>query len=180
VEAEDQRDLVVQLYGEVYAEAPYLEGPAQVGEFAGSWSMKVREPGFCLVVASLSGVPVGFTFGHRLGANTDWWGSLLDRPSVDTSEWEGRTFAIIELAVRCPHRRQGIGAQLHREILTSRREERVTLFSRAEAEPAQQAYRSWGYRPVGRARPDADAPEYVVMLRELRSTPGGHRAFGLM
>src|SRR4029450_10630340 len=71
--------IVRPLYAEVYAEAPYLEGAAEVANFAEQWWPRcVHEPGFRLVVARVDGAPVGFSFGHRLRADSDWWGGPLD------------------------------------------------------------------------------------------------------
>jgi len=133
--------VVRPLYAEIYAEPPYLEGPDEVADFAAGWTGCCQQPGFRLVVADADGEPVGFSFGHRLGPETDWWDGLLDPvPAQVTQEWERRTFAVIELAVRARHRRRGIGRILHQALLAGRDEQRVTLLSRPEAAAAQAAY----------------------------------------
>jgi ribosomal protein S18 acetylase RimI-like enzyme len=83
------------------------------------------------------------------------------------------TFTIIEMAVRKPYRRQGIARQLHAALLADVRADRVTLLARPEAEPAQAAYRDWGYRTIGKVRPWPDAPAYDAMWRPLLPMTGG-------
>ena len=88
---------------------------------------------------------------------------------MDTAEWPGRTFAVIELAVLAGHRRRGLGARLHAALLDGVRTERVTLAVRPEPEtaPARTAYERWGYRRVGQVRPGGQAPVYDLMVRDL-------------
>lgn len=160
--------VVRPIYAEVYAEPPYCEGPAEVDDFAADWSNRVSQPGFRLVLAHASHEAIGFAFGFRLSPDTDWWDGLLDPlPAGQTREHDGRTFVIIELAARASYRRQGVGRALHRALLADRLEERVTLLARPEARPAQAAYASWGYRPLGRLRPALNAPVYIAMVRDL-------------
>lgn len=53
-------------------------------------------------------------------------------------------------------------------VLAEGNEERVLLNSPPEAEAAQAAYRSWGYRKAGEAHPWESAPLHDVMVRQLR------------
>lgn len=160
--------LVLDVYVGVYAEPPYLEGPAEVGDFAGSWPRRVAAPGFRVVVARDAGRVIGFTFGHELGEHTGWWSGALGPLEVDTVEWPGRTFAVIELAVLADYRRRGIAARLHAALLADVKVERVTLAVRPEVEaaPAREAYAAWGYRKVGQIRPYTDAPVYDAMVAD--------------
>src|SRR5437868_369579 len=99
-------DSVVDLYAAVYAEPPYNEGPDDVQWFAESWPRRVRQPGFRLVTARSDTELIGFTFGHQLTVDTQWWsGTQTPLPAEFTTERPGRTFAIIELAVRPGDRR---------------------------------------------------------------------------
>lgn len=161
-------NVIEPLYAEIYAEPPYREGPADVADFARQWPDRTRQPGFRLTVAHADGQPAGFAFGHRLRPDTDWWHGLLDPlPAHLTDEHDGRTFAVIEIAVRAPVRRRHIGAALHTALLAGRDEQRVTLLCRPEARPARAAYTAWGYHPLGRLRPRPDAPVYLAMIRDL-------------
>jgi ribosomal protein S18 acetylase RimI-like enzyme len=86
-----------------------------------------------------------------LRPSTSWWRDLTSRlPQDVTAEHPGRTFALTDLLVRAPWRRQGIGRELHDLILAGRGEERATATVLPAATAAQAAFRSWGWRKVGR------------------------------
>lgn len=157
------------LYAEVYAEPPYCEGPADVAEFAADWPRRVGHPHFQLVIARWGSEPIGFSFGHQLPAQTGWWdGALTPLPDHITVEYSGRTFAIIEIAVRPRYRRRGVARRMHAALTAGLLEERITLLVRPDAPAPQHAYRSWGYQPVGRIQPFPDGPVYDAMTRQAR------------
>lgn len=157
------------IYADAYAEAPYGEGPDDVAEFGRGWPSRVAQPSFRLVVARLRTQPVGFAFGHRLTITTRWWAGMLGDVDDDlTTEREGRTFAVIELAVRSALREQGIARALHSYLVAGLTEERATLLVRPEATAARGAYLSWRYQPVGPVQPFADGPVYDAMIKALR------------
>lgn len=167
-ESEQTFDIVRALYSEVYAEPPYLEGPADFDDFGQSLPRRAAAPGFRIVVAYVANEAVGFALGHELGARTRWWdGALAALPDDLTSEWSGRTFAVIELAVRKPWRGRGYATQLHAHLVAGLGVERLTLLVRPDAEPAHRAYEAWGYEPVGQVQPFDDGPIYDAMLRPL-------------
>lgn len=154
------------IYSEAYAEAPYHEGPADFSDFAKSLSHRAKAPSFRVVVATVRGEAIGFALGHQLSPGTRWWdGALAPLPTDLTQEWPGRTFAVIELAVRAPWRRRGYAAQLHAHLTAGLEEERLTLLVRPDAEPAHRAYTSWGYHQVGQIQPFDGGPIYDAMLR---------------
>jgi GNAT superfamily N-acetyltransferase len=156
------------VYASAYAEAPYNEGPDDVAEFGKGWPSRVAQPSFRLVVAWLATQPVGFTFGHQLTATTRWWRGLLDEVDDDIiAEYEGRTFAVIELAVIKSLRGHGIGRELHSCLLAGLTEARATLLVRPEATAARCAYLSWAYQPVGRVQPFVDGPVYEALVKAL-------------
>ncbi|MGH8906949.1 MAG: GNAT family N-acetyltransferase [Egibacteraceae bacterium] len=160
--------IVRPLYAEIYAEPPYCEGATEVDDVVSGWPATVDQPGFRLTLAHVDDEPAGFAFGFRLHPDTDWWRGLLDPlPAEEVREDGQRTFVVIELAVRTPYRRQGIGRALHETLLAHRPEKRVALLVRPEADPANAAYAVWGYRPLGRLRPFENAPLYVAMTRRL-------------
>lgn len=161
-------DLVRDVYAEVYADPPYCDGPAEVEAFAESWPARVAAPGFRLVVVSDEGRAVAFTFGHLLRVGTQWWSGALAPLDVDTEEWPGRTFAVIELAVREPYRRRHVAERMHAALLAGVEAERVTLLVRPEPEaaPARAAYAKWGYRKVGQLRPGEGRPVFDVMVAD--------------
>ncbi|WP_405925762.1 GNAT family N-acetyltransferase [Streptomyces sp. NBC_00035] len=166
-------DALLPAYEEVYAEPPYREGPRDVAEFIDRYQVQAQRTGFRLVLAREGGGEgevVGFSFGYLLSADTYWWNNLLEpMPKDFTTETGDRTFAIIELAVLKPWRRQGIAAGLHDRLIEGLVVERVTLTMRPEPEaaPAQSAYSAWGYRKVGRSHPWEEAPIYDAMVLDL-------------
>jgi GNAT superfamily N-acetyltransferase len=109
---------------------------------------------------------VGYAYGFPLGPATRWWhGWIGDPPAGFTTEDGQRTWAVSEIMVREPWRRQGIARRLHDELLRDRPEERATLLVEPENGPAQAAYASWGWQHVGQLRPDwPDAPLYDVLV----------------
>lgn len=109
---------------------------------------------------------IGFSFGHQLPVQTGWWdGALTPLPDGITTEYSGRTFAIIEMAVRRRYRRRGVARRLHGELTAGRPEERITLLVRPDAPAPWHAYRSWGYQPVGRIQPFPEGPGYDSMIK---------------
>jgi ribosomal protein S18 acetylase RimI-like enzyme len=163
----DQGATVADLYAEIYAESPYNEGPKEVASFASGWSRTIDQRNFRLIIARRADEPIGFAFGVQLRVKTKWWkGALTPLPDHITTEYPGRTFAIIEIAVRRPYRRQGIGRRLHAHLIAELSEERITLLVRPEAPAPQRAYLSWGYQPVGQIRPFPTAPVYDVMIKQ--------------
>ena len=164
-----QRITVRDLYAEIYAEPPYNEGPAEVEDFASGWPRTIDQHNFRLVIARRESEPIGFAFGVQLRARTKWWeGALTPLPDSITTEVPGRTFAIIEIAVRLPYRQRGVGRQLHAHLTAGLSEERITLLVRPEAPAPQHAYRSWGYQAVGQIQPFPDGPIYDAMIKQLR------------
>lgn len=166
----DQRSTVGDLYAEVYAEPPYHEGPTEAADFTSGWSRTIDQRNFRLVVARRAGEPVGFAFGLQLRARTKWWhGAVTPLPDEITAEYPGRTFAIIEIAVRRPYRQRGVGRLLHTHLTAGLSEERITLLVRREAPVPQRAYCSWGYQPVGQIQPFPGGPVYDAMIKPLVS-----------
>lgn len=171
----DVLSTVSELYAEIYAEPPYDEGPADVADFTSGWSQRIKQPNFRLVVARRDDEPIGFAFGYQLAARTKWWsGALAPIPSEITTEYPGRTFAIIEIAVRGHYRQRGVGRLLHTHLTAGLSEERITLAVRPEAPSPQRAYRSWGYQRVGQTQPFPNGPIYDLMIKPLVCSPGDH------
>lgn len=164
----DQRSAVGDLYAEIYAEPPYNEGPADAENFTSGWSRTIDQRNFRLVIARRADEPIGFAFGLQLRTRTKWWnGALTPLPAEVTTEYPGRTFAIIEMAVRRPYRQRGIGRLLHTHLTAGLSEERIVLLVRPETPAPQHAYRSWGYPSVGQVQPSSDAPVYDAMIKPL-------------
>jgi ribosomal protein S18 acetylase RimI-like enzyme len=156
------------LHAEVYADPPYGR-PEDSAQFADRFRVQRRQPGFVLAEARRGGYLVGWACGMPLRPATSWWRDLTaPLPADVVAEQPGRTFALTELLVRASWRRQGIARTLHDLILHGRPEERATLTVLPAAGPAQTAFRSWGWRKVGRTRdPRPDSPVLDVLITPL-------------
>ena len=161
------------LHAEVYAGPPYRRDN-DAGLFADRFRVQRRQPGFVLAEARHGGFLVGYAAGMPLRPSTSWWRNLTTPlPDEVTVEHPGRTFALTELLVRAPWRRQGIGRTLHDLILGSRREERATLVLLPAATPAQNAFQGWGWRKVARTRdPGPGSPVADIRPTELPANRG--------
>ncbi len=157
------------LYAEVYAEPPYEWGADHATLFAERFEVQRRQAGFTLAVARDGPDLAGFAFGVTLLPSTPWWHNLTTPlPAEITAEWPGRTFALVELLVRAPWRRQGIAQAMHDLLLGDRAEERATLTVLPAATPAQTAYRKWGWRKVAQKRnPLPGSPLFDVLIKQL-------------
>ncbi|WP_078970443.1 GNAT family N-acetyltransferase [Streptomyces natalensis] len=158
------------VYAEVFAEEPYEETPESVEATFRRFRSQVRKATFRGAMARTGGgEPVGIAYGYPLSPRTGWWDRLIAPVPADISREDGqRTFGLMEFAVRAPWRRLGVGRRLHEALLTGGNEERVLLNALPDAEAAQAAYRSWGYRKVGEAHPWEDADLHDVMVLNLR------------
>lgn len=164
-------DELRDLYIEVYAEPPYAWGSEYADLFVKRFEVQARQPGFALVEARRGEALVGCCFGVTLQPTTPWWQHLLaSLPSDVTEERPGRTFAVVELLVRTPWRRQRIAQTMHDLLLKDRPEERATLTVLPAAEPAQRAYVKWGWQRVAQKRnPLPGSPVFDVLVKGLRS-----------
>jgi len=157
------------LYAEVYADPPYEWGDEHAALFAERFQVQRRQPGFALVEARDGTELAGLAFGVTLQPTTPWWNNLTTPlAAAITTEHAGRTFALVELLVRAPWRRQGIAQAMHDLLLKDRTEERATLTVLPAATPAQVAYQKWGWHKVAQKRnPLPGSPLFDVMLRQL-------------
>jgi ribosomal protein S18 acetylase RimI-like enzyme len=127
----------------------------------------MRAPAFAVSTARDGSDLVGYAFGYGLPADARWWEGLLDPvPDGFTLETGVRTLAVNEIHVRADHRGRGIASAVHGRLLESGPWARATLLARPE-NPALGQYQHWGYLPVGRLRPFADAPEYLALVLQL-------------
>lgn len=143
------------IYAEVFAEPPYNETEGDVAAAFRRFPSQVRRHSFRAALARTGdGEPVGMAYGWPLAPDTDWWDELTEPVTDDMRREDGhRTFGLIELAVREPWRGQGIARRLHETLLDTIEAERVLLNVNSSSKAAAAAYRAWGYRKVGEARP---------------------------
>jgi GNAT superfamily N-acetyltransferase len=168
-EAAARADEFAGLHAEVYADPPYRQADdAEV--YPPRFRVQRRQPGFVLAEARHGGYLVGYAAGMPLRPSTSWWRDLTTPlPAEVTAEHPGRTFALTDLLIRASWRRQGIARDLHDLILAGRPEERATLTVLPAASAAQSAFRAWGWRKVGRTRPDSAGPVLDVLVITLMS-----------
>ncbi|MFJ6568007.1 GNAT family N-acetyltransferase [Streptomyces sp. NPDC091292] len=167
-QAEDAFRLV---YADVFAEPPYNESEADIAvTFRRRFRSQTRRTAFRAVIArGEDGEPIGIAYGHPLSANAEWWDQLTEPVPDEMRREDGhRTFGFMELAVRTRWRGRGVARRLHETLLDGLDAERVLLNVHPEGRAASAAYRAWGYRKVGEARPWTGADLYDVMLRSLR------------
>jgi GNAT superfamily N-acetyltransferase len=167
-QAAAQEGELLALHGEVYGQA------GDGAELSRQFRVRRRQPGFVLAEAHHGGYLVGYASGMPLRSSTSWWkGLTTPLPAEVTTEHPGRTFALTELLVRAPWRRQGIGESLHDLILDGRPEERATLTVPPGAIAAQSAFRKWGWRKVARTQgPDPGSPALDVLVTALQKSHG--------
>ncbi|MFE5808653.1 GNAT family N-acetyltransferase [Streptomyces sp. NPDC056491] len=159
------------IYAEAFAEPPYNETEDDVVAAFRRFPPQAREHAFRAALARTEeGEPVGMAYGHPLGPDSGWWDELTVPVPADMRREDGhRTFGLMELAVRGPWRGQGIARRLHETLLESMQAERVLLNVHPGSRAASSAYRTWGYRKVGEARPwGTGADLHDVMLLDLR------------
>jgi GNAT superfamily N-acetyltransferase len=163
--AADHLDELRVLHAEIWTAPPYRRADDPVG-FARRLTVQCRQPGFALAEARHGDYLVGYASGMPLRPSTSWWRDLTTAAPDDlTAEHPGRTFAVADLLVRAPWRRQGIARSLHDLLLAGRPEERATAVVLPSATPAQRAFGSWGWTRVARTRePDPGAPVCDVLL----------------
>ncbi len=157
------------LFSEVYTEPPYEWGDEHADLFAERFEGQRRQEGFALTEARDGAELAGFAFGVTLQPTTPWWNNLTTTlPPEVTTERPGRTFALVEMLVRAPWRRQHVAQGLHDLLLHDRPEERATLTVLPAAAPAQAAYRKWGWRRVAQKRnPLPGSPLFDVLVKQL-------------
>ncbi|MFE6861884.1 GNAT family N-acetyltransferase [Nocardia sp. NPDC057668] len=171
VEAATRLDDIGALYMRVFSEPPNI--PDTPANHRATMIRLLADASVAIVLADDSddGL-VGFAYGYGLTSNR-WWQGLREPVTPEfTEEWEGRTFAVIDVGVAPDRRRQGIGRSLMDALLAGLPYERVTLgMIPALGETAGAFYTATGWTLVGRqdSPPDAGwtSPEFDVYVREL-------------
>lgn len=111
----------------------------------------------------------GFVCGNSLIRETRWWKSVREPLSEDFTKEDGtRTVALKDMVIREGLRGQGFGRLLHDEFLRGRTEERVTLASEPDQQPAHSIWLHWGYRQVGTIEPVGLGRPMDVLARPVR------------
>lgn len=161
---------ILQLYYETFSQPPYQWPEGEETAFRQRLPRLAADPTFGIATAQTDDNLIGFAYGCALRPNTTWWDGFVTPVAEEvTTEWEGKTFALIDFAVAEGWRGQGIGRRLHDTLLSSRHETRATLAMEPAAGEVRAVYEHWGWQVVGRLRgPATDfASEFDIMLREL-------------
>ncbi|MFJ2406685.1 GNAT family N-acetyltransferase [Streptomyces xanthochromogenes] len=168
-QAAEIRQLLLDVYAEVYADAAKTDPFATVERFAQGLDGWSRRPGWTCVVGYDQDQPAGYAYGAPLPEGAPWWGGLLTEVPADVVEETGtRTYALSELMVRAPWRKTGMARQIHDALLDARTEERATLLVDQEHPKVHRLYKSWGWQTLGDLRPRIpDAPLFHAMLLTL-------------
>lgn len=167
-------DPICLLYDTVFSQPPFRWTDDESQHHRQSLIGVIANPTFAMVTAEAAGELVGYAYGLVLKPDTQWWSGMTEPlPDELTAEWNGRTFAIIDLAVRQDCRRRGIGRALLDALFASRREQRATLTVQPVATDTKEFYEHLGWQRVGTTKaPDgAPSPFFDVYLLQLRAKP---------
>lgn len=167
-------NIICQLYDKVFSQPPFRWTDDESDHHRQSLTRLMTNPTFGLVTAEANGELMGFAYGVALGQDTLWWSSMAEPlPEALTAEWNGRTFAVIDLAVREDYRKRGIGRALLDTLLGNRQEERATLTVQPVATDTKEFYAYLGWEVLGTTRAPAGAvsPFFDVYLLPLRTNP---------
>lgn len=120
---------------------------------------------FELVAGRLDGQVVGYAFGSpRFGDDELWQKSRDTFPGLELPAEPQPIYIFREFAVHPEQQRQGVGRQLHDALLEPRPEPLASLLVRKDNEPAQAAYRAWGWRRLGDQQPFPDSPVFDQLV----------------
>ena len=171
--AEALFDPIPNLYDEVFSQPPFAWEESEPEDHRKRLMRVMAEPTFGLTVALAEGALVGFAYGYTSAPDSPRWTGFTPPLSAGlTAEWPGRTFALVDLAVRGAWRGKGIGRRLVDELLSSRHEERAVHKTEPEVIETGKFYVRTGWRRVGqRAIPDSSVPLWDVYVRELQRKP---------
>ena len=162
------------LYDTVFSQPPFRWTDDESEHHRQSLARLIENPTFSLVTAEATGELVGFAYGLALKPDTPWWSGMIEPlPDELTAEWNGRTFAIIDMAVREDYRKRGIGRTLLVALLASRSEQRATLTVQPVATDTKEFYDHLGWQRVGTTKAPAGAvsPFFDVYLLPLHTNP---------
>ena len=150
---------ICALYDDVFSQPPFRWTDDESSHHRELLRNLRSKPSFGIATAERGEQLVGFAYGYTLPSDTKWWTEFTHPiPSGLGDEQEGRTFALIDLAVRSSSRGQGFGRRLVDTLLASRGEERATLSVQPAATETHSFYRNLGWTKVGTKK----MPEGVV------------------
>lgn len=146
-------DPICDLYAETFSVPPFAWDEHEAERQRADLRRLVEDPTFGVAVALAGGELVGFAFGVGVSPDTRRWQGFITPLAPELAvEWEGRTFAVLDMAVRGEWRGRGFGRKLLEGLLASRHEERAVLTVEPDAEATQGFYRHLRWQRVGRKR----------------------------
>lgn len=161
-------DHICLLYDTVFSQPPFRWTDDESEHHRQSLIRLIAIPAFALVTAEATGELVGFAYGVALRPDTQWWAGMTEPlPDELTAEWKGRTFAVIDVAVREDYRKRSIGRALLDALLVNRPEQRATLTVQPVATDTKEFYEHLGWQQVGttKAPKGAVSPFFDVYLQ---------------
>jgi ribosomal protein S18 acetylase RimI-like enzyme len=167
-------DAICRLYDAVFSQPPFRWTDEESEHHRRSLAGLVTNPTFGLATAEAADELVGFAYGVGLAGDTAWWSRMTrSLPEELTVEWDGRTFAVIDLAVRQDFRKRGVGRALLDTLLANRSEERATLTVQPVATDTKAFYDHLGWQRLGTTKGPAGAvaPFFDVYLLPLHTKP---------
>lgn len=162
-EARSAASALKPVYGEVFSQSPYNEGPEMPDVFVGWINAESKHPGFAMVVAYTDETPIGMAYGYTMPPGE--WFRHTDSPAPSDIKATAK-FAVMEWAVLSKHRGRGIGRVLMVSLLDARPESWAVLTVNPAAE-AQAIYERAGWRQVASTKARADRPSMSVMVLDL-------------
>lgn len=162
---------VCELFAAVFGAPPLNRPPRTLASQRRGLRSLMAEPTFGLATAWDDAQLVGFAYGHAVAADSRWWDGMQE-PVADEiiQEWDGRTFAVIDMGVAQSRQKTGVGRQLLDTLLGSRSEERASLSVVPDNDQAHGFYRHLGWQYVGRVQgaPEDTAPFFDMYVLNLR------------
>lgn len=143
-----------RLHDEIFLRPPFVFAERASEEHENMLTSIREDPTFGISVALCGADLVGFTYGHRLPVDHQWWERFtVLLPAGVAEEWEGRTFALIDIGVSEKWRGKGVGRCLMDSLLGPRGERRAILSVQPSAVRAHAFYERLGWQLIGRKGP---------------------------
>ena len=124
---------------------------------------------FVFLVAREGDDVLGFGYGYT-GRRGQWWTDNVERSltAAQREEWiVPPHFEIVELHVRPPQQRRGVGSALLAQLLTRQPHDRALLSTQAGSRKARGFYAKNGWAELASVDFGAGYPPYIVLGKRL-------------